>query len=136
MRMMGGFSQEIKVYRKAGGQTLNQWGDRADTNPVPEIPFLQGYEFSHDFFGTIAGRATDEIARTPQHARLNDSSMTLYCDVVEDIQSEDVVVYVNPAGRQQAFRVQGDTDMDYVSPYTGMIGGKEVFLHRFTKERS
>lgn len=127
----------IAVYRKSASNKQKAWGETdTSSSPDPAVPFLVGYKKSHDIMGYVSGRSADEVQRSPNFAKINESGMSLYCSVSEDIQAEDVVVFEGFDGRVKVFAVDGETDMDYVSPWTGWEGGKEVYLHRYTKPRS
>lgn len=132
--MFSNYYYDIEVYRKAGGPKKSPWGDsEGGPSPVPEIPFLVGYKYSHTIEGLSTPRASDEWLSSKPYARTDMDEKSMYCDVDADIRSGDVVVYTGESGKIEVYRVQGETYQDYMSPFTHFDGGKEVYLQRFTK---
>lgn len=129
--------EPIDVYRPAGNRAKRNWGDFDTSEPSgTEAPFLIGYKKSHEIMGLVAPRATDETPRSPNTSKINEDAKTLFAELDCDLQSEDLIVYEDPFGRLQIYKVQGDAQQDYLSPYTGVEGGKEVFIERYTKPRA
>lgn len=135
MLFAGPYSHEVKIYRKAGGP--DPWADGGLPGGAnPDMPILHGFEFSHTIDeATVVPRTTEISARSPENAKRNYTGKTLYCGVNEDIESDDMVVYVDYAGKTQVFEVEGEGSNDFVSPYTGYEGGKEIFLGRVRHRR-
>lgn len=129
--------EPIEVYRPAGSKVKRNWGDFDTSEPSGSpAPFLVGYKKSHEIMGLVAPRATDETPKSPVTSKINEDAKSLFAELDCDLQSEDVIVYEDEFGKKQIYKVQGDTHQDYISPYTGAHGGKEVFVERYTKPRS
>lgn len=135
MLHVGPYSHPVHIYRKAGGP--DTWGNLPMKDGAsPKMPVLHGYTFSHTIEeATVVPRTTEIQQSSPENAKRNYTGKTLYCGVHEDVESDDMVVYVDYAGKNQMFEVEGEGSNDYVSPYSGIEGGKELFLGRLTGRR-
>lgn len=134
MLYAGPYSHPVHIYRKAKGGA-DTWGDLPG-NRKPDMPSLYGFNFSHTIEeATVVPRTTEIQKASPENAKRNYTGTTMYCGVQEDIQSDDLVVYQDYAGQRQVFEVEGEGFNDYVSPYSGMEGGKEIFLGRVRHRR-
>lgn len=126
MLYAGPYSHSVEIWRKAAP---DPWGDAVSVKP--KVPALYGYEFSHEIDeATIVPRTTEISQKSPENAKRNYTGKTLYCGIHEDIESDDYVVYEDYAGKTQVFEVEGEGSNDYMSPYTGFEGGKEIFIGR------
>ncbi|MDD2326428.1 MAG: hypothetical protein PHW63_10625 [Alphaproteobacteria bacterium] len=127
MLYSGPYSHPVHVYRKPVSDT---WGDLPG-NTRPNMPALYGYVYSHTITeATVVPRTTEIVSKSPENAKRNYTGKTLYCGVREDIESDDYIAYEDYAGKMQVFEVEGEGSNDYVSPYSGMEAGKEIFLGR------
>lgn len=137
MLYAGPYSHEVEIWRKGPGDGHNAdaWGELPG-NKTPPIPALYGFKYSHTLEeATIVPRTTEIVSKSPEEAKRNYTGKTLYCGVTEDIESDDYVVYQDHAGKTQILEVEGEGSNDYVSPYTGFEGGKEIFLGRVRHRR-
>lgn len=132
MLYAGPYSQTFQIWRKKP----DAWGNPGG-NKKPPIPALYGFTFSHwiEEAATISPRTTETVKASGEMEKRNYTGMTLYCDVHEDIQSDDLVVWEDARGRLQVAEVEGEGYNDYISPYSGMQAGKEVFLGRVVHRR-
>lgn len=127
--MYGSFSQDVYVLRKEPRTD----GNYEDIKPNG-IPALYGYHLSHVIHdATVMPRTTANERQALPVAKEAYTGKTLSCDPTDDIDTDDVIMYENYAGKWEVFKVEGETTNDFVSPYTGFVGGKEVFLGRFRR---
>lgn len=128
MLYSGAYSHEVHVYRKVNQK--DTWGE-LDGNVRPDLPELYGYTFSHTIDeATVTPLSTGIEKSSPENAKRNYTTKAMYCAVDEDVESDDLVVYEDYAGKVQVYEVEGEGSNDYVSPYTGIEAGKELFLGR------
>lgn len=134
MLYAGPYSHPVHIYRKAHGGS-DAWGELPG-NTNPDMPALHGFNFVHTIEeATVVPRTTEIQKSSPETAKTNYTGKILYCAVDEDIESDDMVVYEDYAGKTQVFEVEGEGSNDYVSPYTGMEAGKEIFIGRVRHRR-
>lgn len=133
MLYSGAYSHEVHIYRKANqGDT---WGELSG-NDRPDLPELYGYNWSHTIEeATVTPHTTSIEKSSPEQAKRNYTGKVMYCAVDEDVESDDLVVYEDYSGKVLVFEVEGEGHNDYVSPYTGIEAGKELFLGRVRHRR-
>lgn len=131
MLYSGAYSQPVDVYRKA---QRDAWDERK--GGTSNIPALHGYSKIHTIEeATVVPRTTEIVKASPDNAKRSYTGKTLYCSIHEDVESDDMIVYTDYAGKIQVFEVEGEGSNDYVSPYTGFEAGKELFLGRVRHRR-
>lgn len=128
--MFARFSQSVEIWRTTTDQMDNMdestYGDEI---VVPGILF--GKKLSHVIDGCVIAPRTTEIDKSSNfHQEATYTGKTMYCEIDADIKSNDYVVYEDFNGVTQVFFVEGESNNDYVSPFTSYMGGKEVFLGR------
>lgn len=124
-----------EVWRRNATKQQAAWGNADTSGEAPYgLTILIGYKKSHDIWGTIGGRnLSTTMSSMPTYAPHTEAGQSLYCSVYDDIRAGDAVVYDHPTGRKTVMFVQGEAIADYVSPFSGVEGGKEVYLVRQAK---
>lgn len=121
--------------RTASGR--NQWGDYDDSMPEPPIPALYGREKVQEAMAVMEPRTTQLDKKSGPVDGVSHTAITLFFrDWTVDIRLDDMVAFVDHRGEYGAWEQEGEAGTNnYVSPFTGVIGGREVFLARVRELR-
>lgn len=119
---------EIKVWRPVSS-VENSDAERSS------IPVLHGRVLSHVFEAIVAPRQTFDVEKSPQYLNLNSTAKTLYCDADTDLKSSDYITYLDSQGKPQVFEIEGEATNEYISPFSGTMAGREVFIKRIVRKR-
>lgn len=129
--MFARFSYPVHVYRKGA----NTWGDAPEAVDAP-MPVLYDRPYHHTIENAVvAPRVSEDLGKAPHNMPLTSTGKNLYCDPSDDIRADDYIMYTDHSGRKQAYKVDGEGDGDFVSPYTNTVGGKEVQLVKINHRR-
>ena len=124
---------DLQVWRMTGAGTYNQWGDidpAAEEAPIPALA------------GRTLVETIEDCVFEPRTTRLNakdqgvDGTITTAITVFlsslhADIREGDFFAFDNHNGKVSAWKIDGEVSSNnYVSPFTGTIGGRELFLTR------
>lgn len=119
--------QRVFVYRKPrqASHTLPK------NPPRHRIPVLYGYELVEEIQGgVIAPRTTSFIPGVPGDQPQSMLGKTLYCETDTQVYSGDLIVHEDSNGRPQVYTVEGEGENSYISPYSSIHGGREIFIQR------
>lgn len=125
----------VEIWRKK----RDQFNNIAKSNLLnnKNIGVLYGMAFSHEIHGVVIAPRTTEVVVAARHNNAATyTGKTLYCSPEDDISSDDYVVYKDYSGKLQVYYVEGEGNNDFVSPWSGFVGGKEVFLGRVESRRA
>lgn len=123
----------LEVWRQTGEGTYNNWGDIDESAPPPPIPALAGRR---------KVQVVENCVFEPRTTRINNSddgvdgstttAVTVYLsDPTIDIQLGDFFAFSPHRGKLEAWKLDGEgTINNYVSPFSGVVGGRELFLAR------
>lgn len=124
---------EAEIWRAVDrNEGYNQWGDYDDDVPEPPIPTLYGREMVDKGLAVMEPRVTRIDTRSGQIDGTTVTGITLFFrDWNVDLQPGDMVAFVDHKGVYEAWKLEGEGGTNnYVSPFTGIVGGREVFLVR------
>lgn len=125
-----GFSGDVEIWRRKRDQ-FQDYDQDAFGDKEYVAGALAGSEFHHKIYGAVvAPRTTQDLTTTQAINRGTYDGKTMYCDPTDDVRTDDLVVFTAYNGSQQVYIVEGEGHNDYVSPWTSVVGGKEVFLAR------
>lgn len=133
---------DLEIWRRVEGQAsrvANAWGDYAEpvSTPEPPIPALYGREKVETVFDCVMEPRTTRVeARPENNERMTFTGVTFFMDPYVDIRPDDFLVFRNVAGVLEVFKVEGEGGTNnYVSPFSGIVGGKEVFGLRYREAK-
>ena len=126
---------DLEIWRRAEGQTsrvASAWGDYVETSEPP-VPALYGREKVETVFDCVMEPRTTRVETRPENnERMTFTGVTFFMDPYVDVRPDDFLVFRNVAGVLEVFKVEGEGGTNnYVSPFTGVVGGKEVFALRY-----
>ena len=124
---------DLEVWRTAGGGAYDRWGDIKDTKNGSSIPALAGREHVKTIENCVFEPRTTR--RNNNDAGVDGTTTTAITvflrDVTEDLKEGDYFVITAHNGRKEAWKLDGESSINnYVSPFTGIVGGRELFLTR------
>lgn len=123
---------EVEIWRATKKEVYNQWGDYDPDLPDPPIAALYGREMVDKAFAVVEPRTTRFEPKSGQTDGVSTTGMTLFfSDLFVDIRPDDMFAFIGHNGRYGAWKLDGEgSENNYVSPFTGMTGGREVFITR------
>lgn len=126
---------DLEIWRRVEGQAsrvASAWGDYVETSEPP-VPALYGREKVGTVFDCVMEPRTTRVETRPENnERMTFTGITFFMDPYEDVRPDDFLVFRNIAGVLEVFKVEGEGGTNnYVSPFTGVVGGKEVFALRY-----
>lgn len=126
---------DLEIWRRVGGQAsrvASAWGDYVETSEPP-VPALYGREKVDTVFDCVMEPRTTRVETRPENnERMTFTGVTFFMDPYVDVRPDDFLVFRNVAGVLEVFKVEGEGGTNnYVSPFTGVVGGKEVFALRY-----
>lgn len=124
---------DLEVWRNTGKTKYDRWGDiDPDLEDVP-IPALAGKKKVATFKNCVFEPRTTRINnRDAGVDGTTTTAITVYLqDINADVREGDYFVTSPANGVMEAWKLDGEaTTNNYVSPFTGIIGGRELFLTR------
>ena len=126
---------DLEIWRRVEGQAsrvASAWGDYVETSEPP-VPALYGREKVDTVFDCVMEPRTTRVeTREENNERMTFTGVTFFMDPYVDVRPDDFLVFRNVAGVLEVFKVEGEGGTNnYVSPFTGVVGGKEVFALRY-----
>lgn len=126
---------DLEIWRRVEGQAsrvASAWGDYVETSEPP-APALYGREKVDTVFDCVMEPRTTRVETRPENnERMTFTGVTFFMDPYVDVRPDDFLVFRNVAGVLEVFKVEGEGGTNnYVSPFTGVVGGKEVFALRY-----
>ena len=126
---------DLEIWRRVEGQAsrvASAWGDYVETSEPP-VPALYGREKVDTVFDCVMEPRTTRVeTRAENNERMTFTGVTFFMDPYVDVRPDDLLVFRNVAGVLEVFKVEGEGGTNnYVSPFTGVVGGKEVFALRY-----
>ncbi|AYQ98320.1 hypothetical protein CRUELLA_20 [Corynebacterium phage Cruella] len=126
---------DLEIWRRAEGQAsrvASAWGDYVETSEPP-VPALYGREKVETVFDCVMETRTTRVETRPENnERMTFTGVTFFMTPYVDVRPDDFLVFRNVAGVLEVFKVEGEGGTNnYVSPFTGVVGGKEVFALRY-----
>lgn len=123
----------LEVWRQVGAGTYNQWGDIDDSATPAPIPALAGRTHVATIENCVYEPRTTRV--NARDAGVDGTTLTavtvFLSDLDADIRIGDFFSFIMPNGKREAWKADGEIAAnDYVSPFTGTIGGRELFLQR------
>lgn len=129
---------DVDIWRQTGAGTYNQWGDIDETAESAPIPTLAGRTKVQTIEKCVyEPRTTGVDAKSTTTDGTSYTKVTLYLsDPTVEIQPGDFFAFDNHNGQYEAWKLEGEgMTNNYVSPFSGVIGGREVFLIRIRELR-
>lgn len=123
----------LEVWRQVGAGTYNQWGDIDESaEPVP-IPALAGRTHVNTVENCVYEPRTTRVNK--RDAGVDGTTLTavtvFLSDLDTDVRTGDYFSFIMRNGKREAWKLDGEVATnDYVSPFTGIVGGRELFLQR------
>lgn len=126
---------DLEIWRRVEGQAsrvASAWGDYVETSEPP-VPALYGREKVDTVFDCVMEPRTTRVETRPENnERMTFTGVTFFMDPYVDVRPDDFLVFRNVVGVLEVFKVEGEGGTNnYVSPFTGVVGGKEVFALRY-----
>lgn len=126
---------DLEIWRRVEGQAsrvASAWGDYVETSEPP-VPALYGREKVDTVFDCVMEPRTTRVETRPENnERMTFTGVTFFMDPYFEVRPDDFLVFRNVAGVLEVFKVEGEGGTNnYVSPFTGVVGGKEVFALRY-----
>lgn len=124
---------DLEVWRMSNRNLVSQWGDIDETAPPVPIPALAGREKVMVVKDCVFEPRTTGIDAKGGHIDGSTTSkMTVFLsDPTVDLEQDDMFAIRGHNGKLEAWKLEGEpTTNNYVSPFTGIVGGREVFLIR------
>lgn len=124
---------DVEIWRRAGETKRNAWGDYDETLPEPPVPALYGRKYVRTIYGAVLEPRTTRVESKPEYnEKMTFTGITLFVSADEEVLPDDFLAFTNQVGVYEVFRVEGEAGTNlYVSPHSGIIGGKEVFAARY-----
>lgn len=129
---------DVEIWRQPQGNKYDQWGDLDTSLPEPPIPALVGREKVGTIYGCVFEPRTTGIDIKSGHIDgVFLSRATIFVsDPTQQIGRDDMFVFNNHNGEPEAWKLDGEGETNnYVSPFTGIIGGRELFVMRVSEMR-
>lgn len=129
------YTGDVEIWRKRKNQfSVNtpQKDDLEESLPAALVGLVKSHTI-HQV--TIGPRLTQIKDASPFYNKTTYTGKSFYCDIDEDVVTDDYVVFTDNTGKQQVYIVEGQGDMDWVSPFSGVIAGKEVMIARMNGKR-
>lgn len=123
---------EAEIWRATNSVGNRQWGGYDPGQENVPIRALSGRTKVASAMAVMEPRTTRADVSSGQVDGVTITGVTLYFpDFDLDIRSDDMVAFVNHKGVYEAWKVEGEGGTNnYVSPFSGIVGGREVFLTR------
>lgn len=123
----------LEVWRQTGEGSYNQWGEIDESATPAPIPALAGRTHVNTVENCVFEPRTTRV--NTRDAGVDGTTVTavtvFLSDLDADIRTGDFFSFIMPNGKREAWKVDGEVATnDYVSPFTGTIGGRELFLQR------
>ena len=123
----------LEIWRQVGSGTYNQWGDIDESATPAPIPALAGRTHVNTIENCVYEPRTTRV--NTRDAGVDGTTLTavtvFLSDLNADVQTGDFFSFIMPNGKREAWKMDGEVATnDYVSPFTGVIGGRELFLQR------
>ena len=111
---------------------MNQWGEYDYSGPQAPIPALAGRKMVASDWAVMEPRTTRIDNKAGQTDGVSVTAITLFFkDFDLDIRPGDMIAFVDHKGSYEAWKLEGEAATNlYVSPFSGVVGGREVFLIR------
>jgi hypothetical protein len=112
------------------------WGDSfgdLDLTKKAPIPALIGRELVDTIYGCVVEPRTTAIDVKSGHidGYLISRATLFLSDPRAHIGVDDMIAFVGHNGKLEAWKLDGDGEAsNYVSPFTGVIGGRELFIQK------
>ena len=122
---------DLEVWRSAGGGVYDRWGDIKEPENKSNIPALAGKEHVKTIVNCVFEPRTTRLNNTDAGVDgTTTTAITVFLsDVTEDLKEGDYFVITAHNGRREAWKLDGESSINnYVSPFTGIVGGRELFL--------
>lgn len=125
---------DIQIWRRGGANATvrNTWGDYDEDVAEPPVPVLYGRVHADTLYDSVYEPRTTRVETRPEYSeQVTTTAITLFTGVDVDVRPGDFLAFTDPAGNYQVFKVEGEGMTNtYVSPFTGISGGREVFAVR------
>lgn len=123
----------LEVWRQVGKKNYNQWGDIDESAEPAPIPTLAGRTHVNTVENCIYEPRTTRV--NTRDSGVDGTTLTavtvFLSDLDVDIRTGDFFSFIMPNGKREAWKMDGEVATnDYVSPFSGVIGGRELFLQR------
>lgn len=123
----------LEVWRQVGKGNYSQWGDIDESAEPAPIPALAGRTHVETVENCVYEPRTTRV--NTRDAGVDGTTVTavtvFLSNLNADVQPGDFFSFVMPNGKREAWKLDGEAATnDYVSPFTGIVGGRELFLQR------
>lgn len=123
----------LEIWRQVGTGNYNQWGDIDESAPPAPIPALAGRTHVETIENCVYEPRTTRV--NARDAGVDGTTLTavtvFLSDVTADVREGDFFSFVMSNGKREAWKLDGEAAVNnYVSPFTGIVGGRELFLQR------
>lgn len=129
----------VEVWRKVSteGGFEDTWGEAVPSSDPAPVPALYGRELSHVIYGCVMEPRTTRVETRPEYnERMTFTGITFFMNAYADVKPDDYFAFVNHNGQYEVFKVEGEGDINnYVSPHSGIVGGREVFAMRYREAK-
>ena len=129
------YTGDVEIWRKQKNQfSVNTppKDDLEESMPAALVGLVKSHIIHQ---AVICPRLTQVKDASPFYNKTTYTGKSLYCGIEEDVTTDDYVVFTDNSGKKQVYIVEGQGDMDWVSPWSGMIAGKEVMIARMNGKR-
>ena len=129
------YTGDVEIWRKRKNQfSVNTplKDDLEESMPAALVGLVKSHVIHQ---AIVSPRLTQVKDVSPFYNKTTYTGKSLYCDIDEDIVTDDYVVFTDNVGKKQVYIVEGQGDMDWVSPWSGMTAGKEVMIARMNGKR-
>ena len=129
------YTGDVEIWRKHKNQfSVNTppKDDLEESMPAALVGLVKSHVIHQ---AIICPRLTQVKDASPFYNKTTYTGKSLYCGIEEDVVTDDYVVFTDNSGKKQVYIVEGQGDMDWVSPWSGLIAGKEVMIARMNGKR-
>lgn len=124
---------DAQVFRKP---KADNWGSLNGVGDTTGIPALYGRLYSHTLYDvTVGPRVDEDFPKKDARERTSYTGATLFCEIDDDVQSDDLIVWTDDSGKRKIYVVEGIGEADFISPFSGFGAGKEVYIGVYRHRR-
>lgn len=128
----------LDIWRMTGKGNYNQWGDLDPQAAEAPIPALAGRTKESSVEKCVVEPRTTGInSKGDSTDRTTYTKCTVYLsDPRVDVRPGDYFAFEGANGKYEAWTLEGEGGSNnYVSPFTGIVGGREIFLMRVQERK-
>lgn len=131
---------DVEVWRRVEStpdRVKSNWGDYEETPAQAPAHALYGRELHHTIYDCVMEPRTTRIETRPEYnERITFTGITIFMSPYEDIAPDDFLAFIGVDGEYDVYKIEGEGETNnYVSPFSGIVGGREIFAMRYREAK-